>query len=68
MNTTVLAADTVYGTDDRYVRRDCAGSNANATGYTIHGVRLAKVTKREIKEWADAGLGALTCECGKVTA
>jgi hypothetical protein len=63
----VLAADTVYAAYDRYLCRDCAGYTAQTTGRGIDGHRLVKVSAAEIREWVALGMGALTCECGRVT-
>lgn len=65
---TVLAEDTVYAAFDRYLCRDCAGYTAQTTGRDLNGHHLVKVTHPEIVEWAALGMGALSCECGKVTA
>ena len=46
----------------------CAGSTALYSGRTIHGVRLSKVTRADIAEWATYGMGPMQCMCGSVTA
>lgn len=65
----ILKTGTLYLAYDRFVcaSPSCAGSTALATGYTIGGAKVTKVTARDIAEWP-ADLGPLACECGKVTA
>ena len=64
----VLDDAAIYGTNDRYVCLRCAGVQATHTGVTTGGFRLELVTGEDLVWWAGAGLGALSCECGRLTA
>jgi hypothetical protein len=65
-----LEGGVVYVAFDRFVCSfvACAGNTALATGYSIDGHKLRKVDAQDLAEWATYDLGALKCECGRVTA
>lgn len=67
--TPVLAPQTIYSAWDRWIcaTPSCAGASALFTGVTIGGYVVTPVTAAEVKEWQEHDLGALTCECGRLT-
>lgn len=73
MNTTtkprpVIAADVIYLAHDQFVCIECAGTSATYTGRTINGVRLSKIGSMDVRHWESYDMGALTCECGRLSA
>lgn len=67
----VLTPGILYTAWDRYVCASigCAGSTALHTGWTIGGAPVTPTTAEEVADWyAHPELGAMTCECGSVTA
>lgn len=69
MTTLALSPDRIYLAFDRFVcgRVHCAGITAMVSGRTIDGALLTAATHADAQEWADAGLGKITCECGAVS-
>ncbi|MFJ4233834.1 hypothetical protein [Cellulosimicrobium cellulans] len=67
--TPVLDPDQIYLSHDRWVCGEaaCAGITAQHTGATTGGARLRPVAADDVIGWEWAGLGALTCECRRLT-
>ena len=67
---TKLKDNTLYLGWDRFVCNapSCAGSTARATGRTIDGVELIKVTRQVVTQWqeGDAAPEPLECQCGRL--
>jgi hypothetical protein len=66
----ILKPETVYVAHDRFVcaSLQCAGVTAAMTGVTTGGAKLREVDAADVVEWQGYEMGALTCECGAVTA
>ncbi len=50
----------------RTLREGCAGTSAYCTGRDISGQRVRRIDLDDVREWPE-DLGALRCECGRVT-
>ena len=68
--TNLLDPQRIYLAHDRWVcgETHCAGMTAATTGYTTGGAIVRPVTADDVEGWEWAGLGALGCECGRLTA
>jgi len=45
----------------------CAGVTARLSGRDLSGARVTPVTRADLAEWATYDLGAMRCECGRIT-